>query len=279
MSRIWILTNFVLLGIVLKIQSTTGARSNSTKAIFNTTAARLQVSKGIYLEICDKTLLPKDPTRYGKCNATANTTLIKDGTTTVEGDETCQPGQECHLIIKFQNPEVTLDLTVKYNQSHIKGYWEWTSLKIDGTIGGLSISPDGNGDMNVTPRPGYTTKNKNDINCQRDNTICAPVGLSWTCDDEKFQSKGNLNKNVVIINFPGLQLQPFFARNGSTQALRFGANWDCDPLLSVPLWTGLLVGLGLLMAFYWAVGMISSVNTPDKFDDPKGKQISVPTAD
>ena len=151
-----------------------------------------------------------------------NTTLNKDGSTTVEGDDACQVGKDCHLIINFQTQNVKLDLTVKYDVKHIKGYWEWNSLKIDGDIGGVPISSanNGNGDMIVTPVPGYTTKNKNDINCQRDNTICAPVGLSWTCDDEKFKSKGKTNE--VRINFPGLQLQPFFDRNGSTtQALRY----------------------------------------------------------
>ena len=56
---------------------------------------------------------------------------------------------------------------------------------------------------------------------------------------------------------------------------RFGVSWNCDPILSIPIWTGLLIGLGLLMGFLWAIGMIATVNTPDRFDDPKGKQISV----
>ena len=109
---------------------------------------------------------------------------------------------------------------MKYDKTKIKGYWEWTSLTIDWPA--EAISKDGNGDMNVTPVPGFT-KDKVDINCQRDYTICAPLKLSWTCDDEIFKSKRTDNSSdIVSITFPELQLQPFFVESGGngSQALR-----------------------------------------------------------
>ena len=150
----------------------------------------------------------------------ANATLLKTEGTAVSGSDTCIHGKDCELTIEFDKPKITLDIKMKYDKDKIKGYWEWTSLTIDGDIGDdVKISKDGNGDINVTPVPGFTKANV-DINCQRDYTICAPLKLSWTCDDEIFKSKRTGNSSdIVSITFPELQLQPFFVANGS-QALR-----------------------------------------------------------
>jgi len=258
--------SLILLLAVLLVQSSVAARTNNT---FKTDAAMLQVAKkGIYIEV-------------KSTKGSANATLLKTESTDISGSKSCQYGVDCQLTITFDKPQITLDIKMKYDKDKIKGYWEWTSLTINGDIDGVPISKDGNGDMNVTPVPGFT-KSKVDINCQRDYTICAPLKLSWTCDDEIFKSKKKDNSSdIVSITFPGLQLQPFFGEAGAngSQALRFGANWDCDPLISSALWISLLITLALAFAFYWAVDMISSLHTPDKFDDPKGKQIMVPTTD
>ena len=150
----------------------------------------------------------------------ANATLLKTEGTRVSGSPSCKYGQDCQLTIAFDQPQITLDIKMKYDKDKINGYWEWTSLTIDWPA--ESISKDGNGDMNVTPVPGFT-KAKVDINCQRDYTICAPLKLSWTCDDEIFKSKKKDNSSdIVSITFPGLQLQPFFEEGGAngSQALR-----------------------------------------------------------
>jgi hypothetical protein len=261
--------SLILLFAVLLVQSSVAARTNNT---FKTDTAMLQVAKkGIYIEVYQLTGIDQKSKKQ-----LANATLLKTEGTDVSGSPSCKYGQDCKLTIKFDKPEITLNIKMKYDKDKINGYWEWTSLTIGGAIS--DDVKDGNGDMNVTPVPGFT-KSKVDINCQRDYTICAPLKLSWTCDDEIFKSKKNDNSSdIVSITFPGLQLQPFFGANGS-QALRFGANWDCDPLISSALWISLLITLALAFAFYWAVDMISSLHTPDKFDDPKGKQIMVPTTD
>ena len=174
--------------------------------------------RGIFIEVYTLT----DGNKKSK-KVSANATLIKTEGTKVEGSKSCKYGVDCVLTITFDKPQITLDIKMKYDKDKINGYWEWTSLTIDGAISDeVTISKDGNGDMNVTPVPGFT-KQKVDINCQRDYTICAPLKLSWTCDDEIFKSKKTGNSNDTIsITFPGLQLQPFFEEGGAngSQALR-----------------------------------------------------------
>jgi len=266
MSRIRLFAKWVLLGVLITFQ---GSSEAAKKQTFNSTASILEVTSGIEVKV----IKDADPK-----NVVANATLDKTDTTTVTGSKNCSFGNDCSLTIAFKNPDITLALKMKYDSNHISGYWEWTSLTVDGKIGSETIAASTNGDMNITPVLGFTHKSV-DVNCQRDYTICAPLKLSWTCDGEEFKAKNSTDSgNRVIIKFPGLQLQPFFDEH-NVQKLRFGANWDCDPLISSALWVSLLIGLGLIIAFYWAVDMITSLHTPDKFDDPKGKPIMVPTTD
>jgi V-type H+-transporting ATPase S1 subunit len=60
-------------------------------------------------------------------------------------------------------------------------------------------------------------------------------------------------------------------RNG-----RFSRNVDdCVPTFSEGSWMGILVGLIFLFAFLFAMTMLNSVQTMDRFDDPKQKQIVI----
>lgn len=86
-------------------------------------------------------------------------------------------------------------------------------------------------------------------------------------------------------SFPGHDLKDVPFRRVITEVFflrflyRFGYNWDCDPVISVTLWVSLLIPLFLLFVIIWATTMLTSVHTPDKFDNPHGKQIIVPTTE
>ena len=60
---------------------------------------------------------------------------------------------------------------------------------------------------------------------------------------------------------------------------RFSANWDCDPLLPLSVWVGLLVSLLLVSILAWAIKMLADLQTPNKWDDPKKPGIHVPQAE
>jgi len=229
----------------------------------------LEVTSDIFINVYDSTM-----------NQVGNITLSKNGNTEVTMDP-CDFGVPCDLTINFKDQNVKLDLIMIYDSARIPGYWEWRNLTIEGTIDDITISATENGKMNIHPKgPGFTQSQLSDISCGRGYSVCAPLSISWYCADEVFSTLGNAT-NPVTITFPSIQLQPYFNNANTTgaQTLRFGVSWNCDPILSIPIWTGLLIGLGLLMGFLWAIGMIATVNTPDRFDDPKGKQISVPQQD
>lgn len=77
-----------------------------------------------------------------------------------------------------------------------------------------------------------------------------------------------LQIGLVLI---GVQVQPFDARNG-----RFTRNVDdCVPTFSVGSWMGIVVSLVLATALLLSWLMLNSVQTMDRFDDPKQKQIVI----
>ena len=99
--------------------------------------------------------------------------------------------------------------------------------------------------------------------------ISAPVNWSYGCaSPNAFTDK---TKTTELI-FKDLQVQAFYsATNGN-----FLQKLDCSGWFTGPIWAGLLVSLLLIIMLSYAYGMISSITTMDKFDNPKGKTISVP---
>jgi V-type H+-transporting ATPase S1 subunit len=66
-------------------------------------------------------------------------------------------------------------------------------------------------------------------------------------------------------------VQPFGARNA-----RFTRNVDdCVGTFSVGSWMGIIVALVLVTALLLSWMMLNSVQTMDRFDDPKQKQIVI----
>ena len=78
--------------------------------------------------------------------------------------------------------------------------------------------------------------------------------------------------------------------------IRFSAPWDCDPLLPLPVWVGILISLFLAAILLWAIQvsspssqppddddvimclylqMLTALQTPNKWDDPKKPGIQV----
>ena len=56
-------------------------------------------------------------------------------------------------------------------------------------------------------------------------------------------------------------------------------NWDCDPVISIGWWEGLLLSLFFVYIVGWAISYLAAALGPSKFDDPNGPPISVPLAD
>jgi len=96
----------------------------------------------------------------------------------------------------------------------------------------------------------------------------APANWSFGCASPKIFTDST-QKNEL--QFKDLRVQAFI--KGSKE---FGRMFDCSGWFTGPIWVGLLVSLLLITMLSYAYGMISSITTMDKFDNPKGKTISVP---
>jgi hypothetical protein len=107
--------------------------------------------------------------------------------------------------------------------------------------------------------------------------VMAPLGLSFGCyEPGMFKPQGNASEEGTTagITLPGLQLQVYEVNRG-----RFGPIWECGNMIPIGLWCGLLVSLGFAMICAYGFSMLASINTMDRFDDPKKPSIYVPNTD
>lgn len=97
--------------------------------------------------------------------------------------------------------------------------------------------------------------------------IGAPLKFSYHCSEAVIVDEGDTK---LIIN--KLQVQPFFEED---EERIFGDAYDCVYFFTVPIWSGLFVCtiFSLIMAF--GLCMIMDIKTMDRFDDPKGKTITI----
>lgn len=84
---------------------------------------------------------------------------------------------------------------------------------------------------------------------------------------------GTDGKTKVSLNFTDLQVQPY------AEAVRFTAPIDCVPYFSSAIWSGIFVVFILILVSAWGTIMIMDINTNDRFDDPKGKTITITATD
>lgn len=59
------------------------------------------------------------------------------------------------------------------------------------------------------------------------------------------------------------------------EASKFGMAYDCTGFFTIPLWTGLLLSLLLILVTVYGINMLSNIQTFDLYDDPKGKPLQV----
>jgi len=159
-------------------------------------------------------------------------------------------------------------------------YWNITtaSITVNSTVNGTAT----NLVVDLTPKFGYSA-HSSDFACTTGYGICAPLGLCWSCNDQVMKPNSldvvGSDKLTVFLHFPGMVLEPSLGGNKTTFQYGFGYNWDCDPLIPISLWVSLLITLMLATILFWALYMLSALQTPNKFDDPKGPSIHVPQAE
>jgi len=177
----------------------------------------------------------------------------------------------------YKVTNATLQFNVHIGGPTKRDYWNITSAKIvvDSNINGTNMSLT----VDLTPKFSYTSYSA-DSACTTGYGICAPMRLCWSCNDQVMKTsnltKVGSDKWTLLLHLPGMVFQPNSnSTSGDDGKFRFSDNWDCDPIFPISLWVGILITLMLATILYWALYMLSALQTPNKFDDPKGPSIHV----
>lgn len=111
----------------------------------------------------------------------------------------------------------------------------------------------------------YKTPNV-ELRTKRD--ISFPFKFSYHCSPRTVFANGTTYLSITEMQ---VQIDP---KNAT-----FSEAYDCVGFTSIPIWTGIFVTaiLGLIMV--WALTMIMDIRTMDRFDDPKGKTITISSAE
>ncbi|CAG9760203.1 unnamed protein product [Ceutorhynchus assimilis] len=104
-------------------------------------------------------------------------------------------------------------------------------------------------------------------------TIYAPLGFSYACGNQTF--KGT-DMTIVI---PEFQVQPMFKHTYLTKQLKFDDPYNCVGFTTIPIWSGLFVTFILLLIMTFGLTMMMDIKTMDRFDDAKGKTITINTSE
>ncbi|KPI99107.1 V-type proton ATPase subunit S1 [Papilio xuthus] len=80
------------------------------------------------------------------------------------------------------------------------------------------------------------------------------------------------------LTFRDMEVQPFFKTMNASD-LVFGDSFNCIGFFSVPIWSGLFVVFIFLAITFYGIMMMMDIRTMDRFDDPKGKTITINAAE
>ena len=78
--------------------------------------------------------------------------------------------------------------------------------------------------------------------------------------------------------FSLLQVQAFgnvYGAHVNTTFLAFSSVYDCEGYFDIATWMGTFVAVVVIIMFYFATLTLFSMQTVDRFDDPRGRTISV----
>jgi len=231
--------------------------------------------------------------RYGRYNFTNK----PDSVTTTKTETQHEHGNSTSLEITISYKEsgsnntlfdvqtAVLKMRVEWGVPARMDYWNITSINL--TLQANVNSSTESLNLDLTPRFSYNTPSEYSISpaCTTGYGICAPLGLCWSCNDQVLKAN-NLtavgeNQLSVLWHLPGMVLEPEWGKTANVTGghFRFSFNWDCDPLIPLSVWVGLLVTLLLVSILAWGLQMLANLQTPNKWDDPKKPGIHVPQAE
>jgi len=146
------------------------------------------------------------------------------------------------LTIKFANVENINSLTLEFFFFKSLGYYSLNKV---------------NYEMNNVVESLFTKRD-----------ISFPFGFSYHCSPKTIFANG-----TTYLSMMDMQVQV------DHKNATFSDAYDCVGFTSIPIWTGIFVTAILGLIMIWALIMIMDIRTMDRFDDPKGKTITISSAE
>lgn len=97
--------------------------------------------------------------------------------------------------------------------------------------------------------------------------------FSYHCHSLEYFT-ADMRKRII---FEQVQLQPFWGN--TAESLRFGDSWDCVGFTSPGILTGLFLVTIFITIGSYGISWMMDIRTMDRYDDPKGKTITVTAAE
>uniref|UniRef100_A0A1L8EEW2 Putative vacuolar h+-atpase v0 sector accessory subunit s1 ac45 n=1 Tax=Haematobia irritans TaxID=7368 RepID=A0A1L8EEW2_HAEIR len=109
----------------------------------------------------------------------------------------------------------------------------------------------------------------------RSNDVYSPTDFSYFCGNLTLYGKGTIEEqSTYTLNWNSFQFQAPFGSTTNEQFV-FGDPWHCVGFFTGAILSGLLIVVLLLTITFVGVCWMMDINTMDRFDDPKGKTITI----
>jgi len=99
--------------------------------------------------------------------------------------------------------------------------------------------------------------------------IIVPAAMCFSCGNIKF----NISNHILELG--SLQLQPKTNGVKGEKLRKFSGAYNCVGFFTIEILTGIFVTIILALGLFMGISMILSIQTPERFDDPKGTTITV----
>ncbi|XP_045164374.2 V-type proton ATPase subunit S1-like [Mercenaria mercenaria] len=172
------------------------------------------------------------------------------------------------LNFEKMNESVKLTFTMKGNgtatlEMLISPTQLYEFMSMNGTF---SYKGDGDSDNDVDNMP-------IDYKIQATRGFCFHCTQLRAARDYTRKDFNGTSSVSVVLN--GFQIEAFNPYNNTSDQQFTNDVWDCVEFFTIPIWMGIITTLLLLTILFYGITMISNITTMDRFDDPKGKTITV----
>ncbi|GMR63074.1 hypothetical protein PMAYCL1PPCAC_33269, partial [Pristionchus mayeri] len=210
--------------------------------------------------------------QYGYSDVVCPTELAKEKDQTASFTITIAPGAPKDKVDAGWTTMSSVSMKLTF-VSDTSGWW---NLKTADLLDTLDVTFSASSEkVSVAAGPASSTSIDN-------IGVNSVFSYSWNCWDSQALFFGPADGKQIGVSFHGVQIavygMDYDAKSGKslTTMSYFGSKVDsCTGTFSVGSWMGIITGLVLIAVFIFGFLMLNSVQTLDRYDDPKQKQILI----